>query len=80
MSKHHEWDQVFHGKGVVICNCDFCMEQIEHEYDGGSPDYRGAQDTIESNGWISRKIRGSWYDFCCEEHYIRFIQEKLGGS
>ena len=77
MSKHHEWDETFHGKGEVICNCDYCLEEYVHEYDGGSPDYRGCQSAIESHGWVSKKIYGTWYDFCCENHYIRFVKERL---
>lgn len=73
MSKEVEWG-VIHGEGTIVCTCDNCGCEEEIEFDGGRPDYREAQDEIEDLGWMSTKVNGEWYDFCCESCRNQFIK------
>lgn len=76
MSKECQWSHI-HGEGTIVCTCDQCGHTHEHDFDGGSPDYRGAQEAIKADGWISRKIEGQWHDYCSERCYYNWIKENM---
>lgn len=58
-------DRVTH---EIVCLCDYCANEQSVPFDD-YPDFSEAQREIEGMGWLSRKIDGEWYDFCCQECY-----------
>lgn len=73
MSKEIDWGLV-HGEGTINCICDNCGVVEDIDFDDG-PDFREAQDTIQDKGWVSTKIKGQWFDFCCEDCRNQYIRE-----
>lgn len=72
--KEVEWGTEY-GCGEIVCECDYCSETTEHEFEDGSPDFRGAQEHIRDLGWTSTKVNGHWHDFCSEDCRNSFIKE-----
>ena len=63
----------------IQVECDECGEQYIYDC-RGCPDFKGCQNEIKSEGWISRKIDGEWHDFCCQECYEKFKKNILNKS
>lgn len=72
--KQIEWSLI-HGEGTIECYCDQCDHNYSFEFEDGDIDYKACQEELKSYGWISRKIDGQWYDFCCEDCYYKYIKE-----
>lgn len=66
------------GEGTIECACDNlkCNTNFDYEFDNGYPDWKDCQDKLKTYGWISRKIDGEWYDFCCPECYQEYLSSK----
>lgn len=73
MSKEVQWGLI-HGEGDIVCECDACCETYAYPFEDGDIDYKACQAELKEQGWISRKIDGEWYDFCCEECYKSFLR------
>ena len=76
MSKSISWG-ITHGSGTIVCECEQCGNEVTHDFEDG-PDFTECQETIKSFGWISRKINGEWYDFCCYACYKKFEAKMKG--
>ena len=72
--KDVEWS-MYHGEGTIECYCDNCNKNYSYEFFDGNIDFRDCQEMLKEDGWISRKIDGEWYDFCCEECYYSYIKK-----
>lgn len=57
--------------GYTTVECDCCGEELN--IDGVQWDT--IKDEKEFNGWLSRKVDGEWYDFCCYECYKAFLAD-----
>ena len=60
-------------EGLVL-ECDSCSNFIK---DDTVHTYKEMSDLGKASGWIYRKINGQWYNFCCDECFIR-KKEELG--
>lgn len=50
----------FYGRYYVpVCNC--CEKELEREWD-----FEDAIDAIRAAGWTSKKVGGSWMNYCRE--------------
>lgn len=50
--------------------CDYCGETV-----GGNPlDFHDSVTEKKAQGWLSRKVNGEWYDFCCADCYKQFLE------
>lgn len=38
-------------------------------------DFTNVNREIRALGWLIKNINGSWYDFCCEECYQKFMDK-----
>lgn len=57
-------------KGVGFM-CDHC-ETTE----GYGEEFYEDKDTIDRFGWLTRNLNGDWYNFCCEECYQQFLEDR----
>lgn len=72
MSKEENWHLQ-----EIICECDNCNNYYEYDMvEINYPDFKDCQEELRREGWISRKIDGFWYDFCCEECYRDFMKKR----
>lgn len=70
-----DWD--FKQIDVECDNCYGChRDPFIYEFDE-YPDFKDCQQEIQSYGWESHKIGGDWYDFCCHECYLKYLQGSL---
>lgn len=76
MSKNIDWG-IIHGEGTIECECDQCGTGYSYDFEDSYPDFKSCQEELRESGWISRKINGEWYDFCCEECYHKYIIEEM---
>lgn len=60
-------------EGLVL-ECDSCSNYIK---DDTVHTYKEMSDLGKASGWICRKIGEQWYNFCCDECFIR-KKEELG--
>lgn len=67
LSKEIEWSKIY-GEGTIVCTCDNdCGTAETFDFTDNFPNYKGAQEELKNKGWLSCKINGHWYDFCCEK-------------
>ena len=65
MSRELEFSGYWEGDAVY--SCDNCGAQQSFPFDSedvGSKEHR--KELREKLGWITTKVDGEWYDFCCE--------------
>ena len=53
--------------------CEHCGQTVGGDF-GGAEDFYESLALKKSEGWISRKIDGEWFDFCSEECYKDYIK------
>ncbi len=74
MSKNIEWG-IVHGEGEVVAECDNCFAEEDFPFEDSCYDFKEVSRQLRTiHGWISKKIHGEWYDFCCEECYKEFLK------
>lgn len=72
--KEVEYGMIY-GEGEIVCTCDQCENEYSYEFYDNYIDFADCQAEIKDEGWISRKINGEWYDFCCKECLNAFLSE-----
>ena len=70
-----DWD--FKSIDVDCDNPDGCKTNTFNFSFDEYPDFQECQKEIEDYGWESHKIDGEWYDFCCHDCYIKFLQDSI---
>ncbi len=73
--KYIEWSSTF-GEGEIVAQCDNCKNEAKERYEfyDNDPDYGEYSKELRRNGWLSCKIHGSWFDFCCEKCRNTYIK------
>ncbi len=67
------------GVGSIVCQCDNCCEKHKFNIKDNNIDYKACYDDLRSIRWITKSIGGQWYDFCSEECYQKFLEDKDEG-